>query len=349
VADAERLARSPASTARAARSASVGRLDEDGGRFPIEPFPAGWFVIGYADDLPVGEVRPLTYFGRELFCYRGESGQVFLRGAFCPHLGAHIGFGGRVAGDCVVCPFHEWVYDAAGVNCSIPYASRPNRRARLETWEVREVGGLLLAWYHPTGEGPSWEAAPVPELSDADFAPPLRWELEIPVHPQEVLENAVDLAHFLSVHQAAAMPDVRVEVEGPRFTAVTTNQRLKSATGYFDGAVTSELWGLGIDVARVTGVVDTVVVLGLTPISEGRVHARFAVTARVRGGHAARSEDAALELARKAQERAIAEFKADLVIWEHKRYEPSPKLTAGERLIVQYRRWAQQFYVGSAG
>lgn len=321
--------------------ASKGRADV----FPIEANPVGWFVVGYSDELAVGQVRPLTYFDQELFCYRGESGDAYVRSAYCPHLGAHIGYGGRVEGECVVCPFHEWRFDQEGVNAAIPYAARPNRSARLVTWPVQELGGMILVWHHPAGDPPRWDVAPIPELDDPNFAPVARTELEIHVHPQEVFENSVDLAHFLSIHRAAVMPDVKVDIDGPHFIATTTNQRLKSASGYFDGAVSSELWGLGIDIARVTGVVDTVAVLGLTPIADGRVHARFAVTARVEAT-AQRDVEKARELARKAQDRVVAEFTTDLTIWEHKRYEPSPKLTAGERLITRFRRWARQFYAG---
>jgi nitrite reductase/ring-hydroxylating ferredoxin subunit len=322
----------------------VTAIDVKPAGFAIKPFPAGWFVVGYSDELAVGDVRPLEYFGTKLICYRGESGIVHLRDAFCPHLGAHIGYGGRVEGDNVVCPFHGWTYGADGVNVRIPYAGRPNRQARLRCWPARESGGMILAWHHPDGTDPTWEMGDIAELSDSDFVPPTRTDFEIHVHPQEVFENSVDLAHFLTVHQAARMPEVSVEIDGPRLTATTTKQLLKSNKGYFEGAVSSDLWGLGIDVARITGVVDTVAVLALTPIEEQRVHARFLVTARMGGAGCAQDADAARVLAQKAKDRVIKEFETDLVIWEHKRYEPRPRLTAGEQLITRFRRWAQQFY-----
>ena len=203
---------------------------------------------------------------------------------------------------------------------------------------------MILAWHHPAGAEPTWEVGAIEELSDPDFVSVTRTDFEINVHPQEVLENSVDLAHFLTVHGAARMPDVNVRIDGPRLTATTTNQLLRSTKGYFEGGVSSDLWGLGIDVARITGVVDTVAVLALTPIDGRRVHARFAVTARSGGPGEKRDPAAALALAQKAKDRVIAEFETDLVIWEHKRYEPRPRLTKGERLITRFRRWAQQFY-----
>jgi nitrite reductase/ring-hydroxylating ferredoxin subunit len=316
--------------------------------FLIEPFPIGWFVVGYSDELGPGDVRPLDYFGTALVCYRGESGTAYVRDAFCPHLGAHIGYGGRVEGDDVICPFHGWTYGVDGRNIAIPYATRPNAQARLRCWPVRESGGLILAWHHPRQLEPTWEVEPIAEFADPQFGPPSRTDFEIHVHPQEVFENSVDLAHFLTVHQAARMPEVEVEIAGPRLTATTTNQLLKSKKGYFEGGVSSDLWGLGIDVARITGVVDTVAMVALTPIDEKRVHARFLTTARVAGGGEERDQASALALAQKAKDRVINEFETDLVIWEHKRYEPRPRLTAGEQLVTRFRKWAQQFYAGTA-
>jgi nitrite reductase/ring-hydroxylating ferredoxin subunit len=317
--------------------------------FVIQPFPIGWFVVAHSDELAVGDVRPLEYFGTALICYRGESGAVYIRDAFCPHLGAHIGFGGRVEGDDVICPFHGWTYGVDGRNVRIPYATRPNAQARLRCWPARESGGLILAWHHPRGVEPTWEVGMIPEFSDPHFVPASRTDFEIHVHPQEVFENSVDLAHFLTVHEAARMPDVDVQIDGPRLTATTTNQLLKSKKGYFEGGVSSDLWGLGIDVARITGVVDTVAVLALTPIDERRVHARFLVTARVGGTGQERDHASASALAQKAKDRVIREFETDLVIWEHKRYEPRPRLTMGEHLVTRFRKWAQQFYDGVPG
>ena len=36
----------------------------------------GWFMVGWSPELPIGEVRPLNYFGEELVAYRDESGDI---------------------------------------------------------------------------------------------------------------------------------------------------------------------------------------------------------------------------------------------------------------------------------
>src|SRR6185437_9770110 len=59
----------------------------------------GWFMIGWSPEFPVGEVRPLHYFGEDLVAYRDDQGVLHVMEAHCKHLGAHIGHGGKVVGD----------------------------------------------------------------------------------------------------------------------------------------------------------------------------------------------------------------------------------------------------------
>ena len=99
----------------------------------------GWFMVGWSPEFPVGEVRPLRYFGEDLVAYRDESGELHVLEAHCKHLGAHIGHGGTVVGDCVQCPFHGWRWGPDGTNRYIPYQpDRPNSALTLRVFPVRE-------------------------------------------------------------------------------------------------------------------------------------------------------------------------------------------------------------------
>src|ERR1700739_297358 len=76
----------------------------------------GWFIVGWSPEFPVGEVRPLRYFGEDLVAYRDSSGELHVLEAHCKHLGAHIGHGGKGVGDCVGCPFHGGGWGPAGTH-----------------------------------------------------------------------------------------------------------------------------------------------------------------------------------------------------------------------------------------
>ncbi|MEP2550746.1 MAG: Rieske (2Fe-2S) protein, partial [Marinomonas sp.] len=88
------------------------------------PYPYGWYPAMLSDDLAVGEVKPLRYFGQDLVIWRGDDGAVRMLDAYCRHLGAHMGYGGKVEGNNLLCPFHSWAYNGEGVVEDIPYAKR---------------------------------------------------------------------------------------------------------------------------------------------------------------------------------------------------------------------------------
>jgi phenylpropionate dioxygenase-like ring-hydroxylating dioxygenase large terminal subunit len=174
----------------------------------------GWFMIGWSPEFPVGEVRPLRYFGEDLVAYRDADGELHVLSAHCRHLGAHIGHGGKVVGDCVECPFHGWRWGPDGTNRYIPsQPDRPNRALRLRVYPVREQYDCVFMWHQPNGEAPKWELPdlfgkfPQFETDAAAYYRPYpefsrRAESE-PVHPQIVAENGPDSAHFRYVHGAS--------------------------------------------------------------------------------------------------------------------------------------------------
>jgi len=61
--------------------------------------PRGWFQVAWADTIAAGEVKTLHYFGEELVAFRTKSGKLSILDAYCQHLGAHLGVGGKVEGE----------------------------------------------------------------------------------------------------------------------------------------------------------------------------------------------------------------------------------------------------------
>jgi hypothetical protein len=55
-------------------------------------FPMGWYSVARSHELLIGEVKPVQAFDRELVLYRTRSGLPVLQDAYCPHLGAHLGY-----------------------------------------------------------------------------------------------------------------------------------------------------------------------------------------------------------------------------------------------------------------
>src|SRR5918998_634075 len=180
-------------------------------RYPF-PVPFGWFCVGYPEDFPAGEAKPLYYWEQHLVGWRDADGTVHVQDAFCPHLGAHLGHGGTVEGCELRCPLHGWQFDADGTNTVIPYSERVNRKARLRTYPTLERNGVVLAWYHPDGALPMWDVPEVPELTGhPDWSTVIRTEYTIDASVQEMAENSVDSAHFRYVHNTAEVPELEAD------------------------------------------------------------------------------------------------------------------------------------------
>ncbi|MEV6419914.1 Rieske 2Fe-2S domain-containing protein [Streptomyces sp. NPDC051662] len=58
-----------------------------------------------------GKVVRRQFMGEDLVAYRTREGIVRVVDPYCPHLGAHLGFGGLVDGENIVCPFHHFAYE----------------------------------------------------------------------------------------------------------------------------------------------------------------------------------------------------------------------------------------------
>ena len=75
--------------------------------------------------------------------WRDEDGAAHVMDAYCPHMGAHLAVGGCVKGTRIVCPFHQWAFDAEGRNVDIPYAERTNATVRILSNGAEKIGEVV--------------------------------------------------------------------------------------------------------------------------------------------------------------------------------------------------------------
>jgi phenylpropionate dioxygenase-like ring-hydroxylating dioxygenase large terminal subunit len=180
-------------------------------------FAQGWYLVSWSADLEPGGVKPLRYFGQDYVLFRGEDGNPTLLDAHCPHLGAHFGYGGRVEGNDIICPFHGWRFGSSGRCTEVPYASRIPPRAAVHAYRVQEHSGMILAYFGAEGSEPDYEVPVLEEIGDPAWTPLQHAHMEIATHPREVIENIADFAHFGPVHQTY-IQDFKVIIDGPRAT-----------------------------------------------------------------------------------------------------------------------------------
>lgn len=311
-------------------------------RFPFTSFPNGWFLVAYSDELPIGGVVPLRYFGKDTALFRGSDGLPHMVDAYCPHMGAHMGHGGVVCETTLRCPFHGWRYDGDGRCVEIPSARKIPEKARVQSWPIREQDGLLMAYHSLDGKAPSFEPPALEDYGVVEWSKPRRFEWKVRSHVQDILENSVDQAHFQWVHGSSIQPKCEViEDKGP-IMHLTMNTTLDiEGMRSLPGLMRMRNVGLGrVDVHFDFGITQSRTLVMPTPIDEEHVVLRVAFQLARTG----------TPLDDQMEAMAVADVeknvKRDIMIFEHKSYQAAPLLCESDGPIIPLRRWASQFYAG---
>ena len=367
----------------AAESRHQSLLSAPEGNTPL-PIPFGWFALAYGADLAPGDVRPLYFFDEHMVLFRTQDGEAHVTAAFCPHLGAHLGHGGTVQGNALVCPFHGWQFDGAGMCVNVPYAKAMPRRVAtgpcLYSYPVQERNQMIWAWHHPRRLPPLFELDDLPELTDSNWSELERFEWEVATPIQEAGENAVDIAHFVTVHGAQEVPKASISLAGHRRDTeaifvgpaidengnidLTRTAPIHLVTRNCGPGMSSQSFSLGESPCgdsfenaahSPTGVAQTWLkrkhldasrTPGSTTVMLGTV---TPITAsRMKLGFAFTKPKEIPSRFVMIIDALIAEIvrqvQQDIPIWENKIYRESPILCDGDGPIAKYRKWFSQFY-----
>ena len=306
-------------------------------------YPKGWFVVAFSSELPIGGVKPIRYFGRDLVLFRAEDGGVHVLDAYCPHLGAHLGYGGEVVGSTIQCPFHAWRFDACGACIDIPYVKNGKipPGAKVGSWPTRDLNGVIMVWHDRTGAPPEFDIPPIAEFGSERWLPwSTKLYAEVKTHPKEIVDNLADKAHFPAVHKTE-IDDFGFEVNGHLATQMVKGR------AFFEGGVDqfesrTTYHGPGYLLMRMSGLLENYMLVAHTPISENRLDLRLAVMLKIVGDRK-RTEGYVGMYLKNLQ----TGFEDDFKIWETKVYRDRPVLCDGDGPIGHLRKWYRQFYASS--
>ena len=306
-------------------------------RYPFTSTPDGWYHVAASDEVEVGQVRSLHFFGRDLVLFRTERGEAVVLDAHCPHLGAHLGHGGQVVGESIRCPFHAWRFASDGRCVEVPYLQRGRLpEVGLTRWPVHECVGLILVWHSDDGTKPDWRMPEIPEYAAEDWQGYLTRAWTIRMHVQELCENVPDRAHFEVIHGLPEPPGADAEVDGPLYRQLTT---LPNADGSQWVVARQECWGLGLVWLRTDVEPRVTFLTATTPIDEETCLLKQFVLVRDPEGKSELGE-----ATRASVEMVFAQTEFDVPIWENKVYREKPPLVEEDGPLPLLRRWARQFY-----
>ncbi|WP_445632767.1 cholesterol 7-desaturase [Nostoc sp. DSM 114161] len=318
-------------------------------RFPFPVFPNGWFRVAYSDELPKKKVIPLHYFGKNLVLFRTEDGIARMWDAYCPHLGTHLGYGGKVEGNLIRCPFHGWAFNSQGSCTEIPYAGKIPEKAQIRAWPVSEKNGLIWVYHHALREAPSWEIPELPYWNPQEWSAFSRSAWKIRSHPQEMGANLLDPAHSLFLHQ-----DIFVDCQerGSDFSRQVSSCDLFAKYRFplfgkvgieSAGELSCVFLGLGGQLSysrlKIITELDGIALFLLTPIDGEYLDVQVLVSVKK---FFIPLITKAIQMKLNAQ--VIANLKQEIPIMENKVYFSHPVLCDWDNGIIQYRQWVRQFY-----
>ena len=306
-------------------------------------FPRGWFVVGFSEDLKPEQVRPARYFAKDFVIWRTSSGEPRVFHAHCPHLGAHLGYGGKVEDDIIRCPFHAWGFDGAGKCSNIPYASRVPPKARVRSHPTLERNGTIMMWFDPAGGAPEDYVPTVEEYGAEGWTPWMHRTARIKTHPREVVENVADVAHFPNVHGNQVL-SFEATFEGPTATQSTRTTGYDKRGRLTKQRTVATYYGPGIQFSHMEAEFPTVILNAHTPVDENSLELRM--------GLLVKGVDYETKLGRTLGEMWIDALQEgyfqDVAIWENKRWQAEPMLCDGDGPIGDLREWYAQFYQPAA-
>lgn len=146
----------------------------------------GWYLLAFADQIGA-EPTAFDIGGRPLVAVRQEE-SVRVFDAACPHRGAHLGHGGTLARNAIVCPFHGKRIALGDESC---HWYVPEHR-------VLTAGPLVFLKLGEGTEDRGFERAIKAVAADHLIVAAFTREVAVPA--EYVVENAFDPDHFAAVH-----------------------------------------------------------------------------------------------------------------------------------------------------
>ena len=176
--------------------------------------PNQWYAILESNEIKKGKIVGVTRMGEKMVAWRNTRGELSVMSDKCPHRGVALS-AGKLAGDCIQCPFHGFEYDTSGTCKLVPAngaGSEPPKALHIRSYPVREEHGFVYIWW---GE-------PQPELSPVPWFESISEEMVYSTlkdhwanHYARAIENQLDVVHLPFIHYNTIGRGNRTLVNGP--------------------------------------------------------------------------------------------------------------------------------------
>jgi 3-ketosteroid 9alpha-monooxygenase subunit A len=288
----------------------------------------GWYQVAYESEVSA-ELVPVRVGSRRIILVR-QNGALRAFEANCPHRGAHLGLGGRVEGNSIVCPFHGY---------RIQLGCHANTEYSVREYPLFALHGLIFLRLSDSHDGAFPES--LTALSEGHrFIQTLQLSIRAPI--DLIIENALDRRHFDVVHGVnTASFAVREELSGT-LTAKSTlavpalprdREHLLTAKEEIDYDAT--VFSPGVVVVRLGGRSPYSILTAATD-EDGCGTCTMRLTLIVPDT----ADDDLIETLRK---RTVGGVVKDRTIWENLQPQSMPRYQIDDEPVVAFQRYCERF------
>lgn len=301
--------------------------------------PAAWYPLCRSSDLKSNGVLPVQLGGTRYAVWRSESGKVSALAATCCHVGADLARG-KVVGETLQCPLHQWRYGLDGACVHIPGGMAIPSRARQATLPCIEAYGLVFGFLggNPDFELPRFEGESDPIWSRAAV-------VNVAAPYATLVANSYDGQHFAAVHDRELLEPPQITRASRHHIAIhyrarvvgkRLNDRVMRGLGIDHVGVTIHCWGSSVLQVYNERTANTILV-ALLPLDEqhSRVFILTALKQRARGA-ARLFQHVHLWLARWL---AVAFLRPDMGVLEGVTMRPRVLLPGADDCLVAWLRY----------
>lgn len=318
----------------------------------ILPYPNGWFAVCFSHELKTEQVISVNFSGKDFVIYRTKSGTVYAIDPYCPHMGAHMAYGGKISGENIICPFHGLKFDQQGKSVNFKpqkklienddeHSTSACKSIRIKHHAVYEVDNVIFIWRHSQNIPPNWA---LPHLDQEGFSQQRYEKFMLKGLSQDMTENSADPLHFAYLHGLKNVKTTNKEegekmiytMEANVFGQNINMKMVCYGVGYAVGEASFSKLGLvartqalGTQVTPLTWafrMIDTIRVERIAKLPKPLHHALYA------------------PLLLYIHHWFVKTVKEDFDIWSHRCFIQNPNLMSNETNMQVFRRWSSQFY-----
>lgn len=178
-----------------------------------------WHVVARGGDVPAGKPVAARLLDEDIVLWR-VGGEILAWQDLCIHRGTRLSLG-KIENETLTCPYHGWVYNAAGKCTLIPAHPDqvPPERARVKAYRALELYG----WVWVTLGNPAHLPPVFTEWEDDSFRKIHCGPYSFRASAPRVVENFLDVAHFPFVHEGY--------LGDPRYTEISDYEAVTDENG----------------------------------------------------------------------------------------------------------------------